>query len=551
MTETPHRRALVWLGLAVAAGLAYATTLTIPVWETDTWVLHGLSRQATQAGSLREAYRTYAFILENPKGLSDWFILLSWWATYRLVGPSSFAFHFFGVACHFLAAGLLHGYALRRGMSPRAAAWAALLFVVNPLQQDVISVEAHSQYPMFAVLFFATIAGLDRWRERGSRAALLLALMAYLAALGTKELSFALPPLLLLDIGLEWSRTHPAPGWRARAVASWIVITALALPFLVRPFWVSLFDPSNATSPADAALLRDILRFLHPQVLIRKLFTDLIRFEGIPFASEEAATDWFPTHAALCALVWSGATLARLRERTPLGASVSRAALLIGLGYLPVGFQLSGDNFEKTGELYLATLGASLLLGELLGGKAPKMPAVRTALGALLVAAMLSHLQFLNAWTRSHGERVHGAAQSLLSLLAGTEPGGSVVLVGEEKLDRGAVDAVVLELAQRDALSRPVHWVDGSSSSHVVDACPSGAPELGGHGERFVRWNDATHSFDRLDRAAPLRAALAWRDPDPERVLARHVCITALAPPLLLDTEALLGLEPATILPRL
>ncbi len=543
---------LLVLALTALGFAAYLPCLRIPAWETDTWVIHLLAQRALHSSSWTESLSGIRFILDNPKGWSDFFILASWFALYAVAGPSLWVFHVAGLMLHCAAGALLFGFARRHGASVRAAAWAAAWFLLSPLNQDVVAVEAHSQYPLFGVLFLGALALGDRWRRTAAALPGFAAALLFVLALGTKELAFALPVMLFFEAIAATRRADC--DWRARR-RNWIgfaVASVLALPFLIRPFWVALAAPERATSPADAAMLRDLISYLHPATLVPKFLGDLGRWMVVPFAAEGLARAAWPWNLALAAGTFGIAAFARWREPHPAGLRLSRAALLLVLGYLPVGFQLDVHSFEKTGELYLATLGAALFWGELLGGATERLPRVRAILGCALAVAMVAHLQLLHAAMRVHGERVEAARRSLATALDTTPREWTIVVLGEEKLDRGAIDAVVLALAHdRGSLLREVSWIGGSRSARPVERCPADAIRIDAAATRFLRWNDARLQFDELLDPGALRIALEWHNPDPERIWMRDVCVNGPATTLLHSAEVLADLRPETILPRL
>lgn len=543
------------LAVVCVAGLAaYAAALTLPTWETDTWVLNLLAQRTLQAHSWAEAVGVSRFVLDNPKGWSDLFILVSWYAIYGVVGANIVVFHAVGILCHLATAMLLARLAARFSASTRVACWTGTIFAVLPLSHDVVAVEAHSQYPLFGVLFLGAWCLLGRWRDRGGRLALAGAGVLYVLALATKELAFALPPALLFEIAAARGGGATRDADEASGRRAWIglaLCSVAAAPFLARPFWVSVVDPQNATAPADAAMTSDLLHFLTPAVLVPKVVTDLGRWMLTPFASEGVATAAYPINAAISLTALGVGAWAMARERSVPRWRLVRPILWIALGYLPVGFQLDHSSFEKTGELYLASMGMALAWGEILGGGSLLVRA-RTALGCALALAMAAHLQLLHGAMRAHGDRVQAAAHELTRELRAVPAGHDVVIVGEERLDRGAIDAVVLQIAHD--LGTPttrISWIGGGGATRDVAACPADAWILNTSTSSLLTWDDEEHRFVHLVDATALARALAWRNPDPERVWVRDVCIVTDERCSVLTTEVLLELSPTTILPRL
>lgn len=532
-------------------GIAYAAAISLPAWETDTWVLNLLAQKTLRASSWSDALAVSRFVIDNPKGWSDVFILASWFAVYRVAGSNIAVFHAVGIACHLLSAALLTRLAARWSGSQRVALWTGSIFVLLPLTHDVVAVEAHSQYSLFGVLFLGSWILLGSWRERGSRAALVGGAVLYVLALGTKELSFALPPALLLEIaaaggGRNTSRAVTARSWTALALT-----VVLAAPFFARPFWVALASPERATSPADAAMLGDLLHFVRPWVLVPKMVTDLGRWMLAPFADEGAAMRWFPLNALISITAFVAGVASVSTDRSVPRWRWMRAALWIVLGYLPVGFQLDRSSFEKTGELYLAAMGMALAWGELLGSGAT-LRRSRAILGTALTVAMMLHLRFLDAAMRAHGERVQAAVQGLELELEMAPPQRGLVIVGEEHLDRGAIDAMVLQISHDlGGLPAPVAWIGGGGTIREVAICPDDAWVIDTSQTRPLRWNDTAHRFERLDGPDSLSRALRWRNPDPERLWIRDACLVDGNARTVLTTEVLADLSPSTILPRL
>ena len=544
-------RILVPSFVVLVGCIAYGAAMAIPAWETDTWVLNLLAQRTLHAGSWSDALAVSRFVLENPKGWSDSFILASWFGVYALSGGNVVVFHAIGITSHLVTALLVARLAEDGSKSRWVALWSGALFAALPLSQDVVAVEAHSQYPLFGALFLSAWLLLQRWRDRGNHAALAVALVLYVLALATKELSFALPPLILLEIAALRAAPGADPAARARAWIGLSLATAVAVPFVMRPFWVAMANPERATSPADAAMLRDLTHYLVPWVLVPKMALDLGRWGITPFADEGAATRWFPLNAMLSTTTFFFGVAALARDRVLSRWRWVRPAVWILLGYLPVGFQLDRSSFEKTGELYLAAVGMALAWGELVGS-GTTLRRTRAALGGATLLAMLVHLQVLHHAMQVHGDRVQAAVRGLEGELDSAPPGGGIVIVGEERLDRGAIDAVVLQIAHdRQRLAAPISWIGGGGSRRQVDRCPEGVWVVDTADARLIGWNDEASRFERLDDPARLGHALAWRNPDPERVWIRDACVVTHEGRTLLTTEVLKDLSPDAILRRL
>ena len=173
-------------------------------------------------------------------------------------------------------------------------------------------------------------------------------------------------------------------------------------------------------------------------------------------------------------------------------------------------------------------------------------------MGTGLRAAIMLILRFLYAAMRAHGERVQAAVQGLELELEMAPPQRGLVIVGEEHLDRGAIDAMVLQISHDlGGLPAPVAWIGGGGTIREVAICPDDAWVIDTSQTRPLRWNDTAHRFERLDGPDSLSRALRWRNPDPERLWIRDACLVDGNARTVLTTEVLAELSPSTILPRL
>jgi hypothetical protein len=157
----------------------------------------------------------------------------SWLVEAQLFGRAPVAFHAVQLLWHLIAVAGAVALGRRLGLGALAAAAAGLLFGLHPVAvEPICQVMARSDVVAAAAGVWALVAWLA-WQEQGRRAALAGHLLALGLALGSKEVSVMLAPILGLWALLR-SREGSAP-WRLRvvgalrAVAPAAILTALYL----------------------------------------------------------------------------------------------------------------------------------------------------------------------------------------------------------------------------------------------------------------------------------------------------------------------------------
>ncbi len=214
--------------LAFAAGVValYAGALATGFLNDDYLFLEDAARGpwAPAAGGLANYFR--------PLSRQVWFGLLG-----PPLGPNPLAFHLAGLALFLLGAWLL--YDLLRAFAPRAGALAGLVyFAVLPFQRVNLMWISCCQDLLALAGTLGTLALFRRGRDR-------LALLAFLAAVLSKESALPLPALLFL-----WA-------WRIErrtARAALRRVAPFALPVVL---WVLGEAALRAGSPAAASLRFD------------------------------------------------------------------------------------------------------------------------------------------------------------------------------------------------------------------------------------------------------------------------------------------------------
>ena len=107
-------------------------------------------------------------------------------------------YHLTNIVLHSLTGVLVFWWARRIAPSLFAAAVAALLFTVHPLQMEAVSLAIQRKTLLSGMLFFATFLFYQRWTEHGRRSDYAAALLIFTAAALAKPIVVCLPALLVL-----------------------------------------------------------------------------------------------------------------------------------------------------------------------------------------------------------------------------------------------------------------------------------------------------------------------------------------------------------------
>ncbi len=190
-------------------------------------------------------------------------LMLSYWLNYRMAGMEPYAYHFFSVLAHFLAA--LFVWLIARRLLERAglepvrrtlsAAFVALMFLWHPLQTESVAYIAGRSEVLSGLFFFAAAAlFVLRGMPAISWTASMAVLALYGAAVLSKEHTASLVAVLLLtDLYWNSGRQGVRRNWRlylplavAAAAAARFVWGVLAASdtagFRVREFnWYQYF----------------------------------------------------------------------------------------------------------------------------------------------------------------------------------------------------------------------------------------------------------------------------------------------------------------------
>lgn len=192
------RRALALVGLFALATLAHVESLSYWFVSTDVLPLIESSRVSSFAGfvglfaePLMDGTRfTEVGLFYRPVSS------LTYAFDYALWGLDPFGYHLTNLLLHGLAAVLVAVAVTALLDRPLVGYSSALLFAAHPLTAEVVPTAARRQDVLVTVFVLAALALFVRAHREDSRSALVASLLAYLLALGSKEIGIVLPGLI-------------------------------------------------------------------------------------------------------------------------------------------------------------------------------------------------------------------------------------------------------------------------------------------------------------------------------------------------------------------
>lgn len=169
-------------------------------------------------------------------------LMFSYWLNFRVAGGDTFAYHATNVILHLLNGGLvwlimrrlLERVQMERWLRETLAAFAAVLFLVHPLNTESVSYIA-SRSETLSVFFFYLAFAIFLYRPNGaiSFARTAAVLLAFAAACLTKEHAAVLPLLLLLT-DYWWN-----PGFSLKGIrANWRLYVPMVVMGILGGAWV-------------------------------------------------------------------------------------------------------------------------------------------------------------------------------------------------------------------------------------------------------------------------------------------------------------------------
>jgi hypothetical protein len=346
----------------------------------------------------------WANAADGPFQWDDWLVIVdnprvhalsAWWGavgggirpvlslTYTLqwiAGAGARGYHLANVATHALAVPLAF-VVCRRVAGPTAAAIAALVFAVHPVQTDAVTYVSGRSASLGGLWY---LAGLAAWPAGvdGAPGRRALALTAAALAAGTRETTLTFPAAVVL---LE-AAVRPGDGWRAalrRSAPAWIaalvsvaLVAASARYRTLLAFSVGLRDPL-ANLPVGVQAVGYLASRL---VCVGRLSVD----PQLP-----PATRWTSALAlgATTLVALAAAGVAGLRRAPALAV----AALWFLLHLAPTATIFARADVASERHLYLALLGPALVVGVGLAAAVRRRPRTGwTAVATLALALALA-----------------------------------------------------------------------------------------------------------------------------------------------------------------
>jgi len=345
----PHKLALALV--ALAAVLAYAPTLTLPLLEDDYPNLL-LSQQLGPPAEIPALLHNPVFRL---RATSLW-IMFALWQVAKL---TPWIYRLVSLVLHIANAWLLYGICLAWPRMRAAAFWAAAFFAVAEGHQEAVMwFSAVNEL----LQFLFGMGALWCWLRDGSWRMRTAGWVLFALALLSKESAVVFLPLLLLTDSRKPWRLVPYLALAALAVASVVASRGISFRFsdgsfsLHAPFWITW--PEN------------FLRIL-----------------------------WIWGVAAIAAILLA-------RERA-LARSALAAAVWIGIGLTPYSF-LTYSTRIPSRQTYLASAGLAMLVGLAAAWWQARAGTRRTAVVAVAAIVLLHNVVYI--WTKKRRQFAERAA---------------------------------------------------------------------------------------------------------------------------------------------
>ena len=177
-----------------------------------------------------------------------------YWLIYQRWELAGLPYHLVNLGFHVLASALLLRLGRALGLSPWAAAGAALLFAVHPIHIESVEWAAGLKDPMYSAALFGCLLAYLKYRERPRAGLYVLSLLLFIASLLVKSMALSAPLLLL---AIERLIGTPAP-WREIVRRLW-GFGAIAALFLLQFILIGkanrvVIGPHGGSWPAHVVL---------------------------------------------------------------------------------------------------------------------------------------------------------------------------------------------------------------------------------------------------------------------------------------------------------
>jgi tetratricopeptide (TPR) repeat protein len=334
---------------------------------------------ASRAGTEARFYRPL---------LSLWFLINK-----SLFGLNPHWFHVTTVVAHVTATGMAFLIARKFLRDSGAALLAAAIFGVHPLQVEAASWISAVNDPLAAVLCFASFLAYRRARTAGQTSSVtgwwIISSISFFSALLTKEVSVALPAIVLIDFCTADGPAATKPSPRKVAMVAtvyaltaglWLVVRTLVLGRTATIGLLAARDTTLLTAPK--LLLFDLYRVFFPIGLSPQ-------YDFRPI--ESAGTEFIFALGILAALAWLAIAAARRNPQL----WIAYAWLVFPLLPTTNLAWMNQDDFVHDRYMYMSMLGVALLAGFAYAALQRRWP--HTRIVPLLCIVLMAGMGFVSA----------------------------------------------------------------------------------------------------------------------------------------------------------
>ena len=367
--------------LALAAVAVYAASLSndFVFFDDDKAILYNKALQNPSLGK---------FFSGENLGMYAPFSWIAYWVGQGISGKEAWGYHLLGLLLHALNAVMVFTFLKRLTGRDWAAFFAALLFVVHPVQVEAVSWAAALSTVLFSTFYLGSLLAYLEWRASSKIIWIGISLVAFLAACLSKSAAVTLP-LVLLAVDFYLGKSTPTTSSKVmtgnRAILlNKIPFLALALIFGLYTFATREMEGHNIDAASSTFSFSDRF-FMACQTLLFypfKLLVPLGFSVSYPFVKMDGVWSWEYYAApivllALAILIWRRG---RSNSELLLGLALYVLPLSIMLPFRTVGsFELRSDRY-----VYLSCVGLFFIAGIFLEKLKPE---VRNAI--LIAAAVL------------------------------------------------------------------------------------------------------------------------------------------------------------------
>ena len=434
-----HGRHAASVLLVLVTAAAYAATLGYDlVWDDtlliqQSWRLHHWNELPSLLASHFWAEVGEASHYYRP------LITLTFFLDMQVWGLHPFGFHLTNLLAHVAVTLAVLAVARRTLGGELAAAICAVVFALHPLHTESVTFVSGRTDVIATLFFLLALLAYDRGRDRARRVLSGWSLGAYLLALLAKEVSIALPAVLILwDLLVRGDLRDRRAIWRAAArYVAYGAVTGLYLT--LRMFALGgLVDPGAG---AWAPLLTRALTTL--KIAASYAWFTIVPYPGSPYHAIVPETvppglTWWLAAAGLIAAFGATAWAVRRAPAAGFGALWFWITLApsIAANLLPWPSMIMAERF-----LYLPTVGFSLVLGwitsSLLGPVAWGRTTQVRPVPSIGLAAVLLAYAVLTLWRNEDWRDEY----RLYSRMVETTPGAAIphINLAFTQLPRGEV----------------------------------------------------------------------------------------------------------------